>query len=246
MNEKKGSMTVEAALVLPLFIFAMVLFGYLGKIAQYQDEIQWAMTRVVREASAEYGMGQNEVLKSKAYYLAKLYMYLDIDGISLSLRNSKFMEENDEIDLVVDYRIKVPFSFLLKNTYSFQQRVRSRGFVGVEQRGAEQTEEIWVYIATTGRVYHRQEDCTYLKLSISQMKYEDMEELRNVSGGKYYACEKCAKGKEISKETEVWITNYGDSYHIMKSCGGIRRTVEKISLSQVGTKTPCSKCGKEK
>jgi len=42
-----------------------------------------------------------------------------------------------------------------------------------------------------------------------------IEKLRNESGGKYKPCERCCKGKNYNLEKAVWITNYGDRYHVL-------------------------------
>jgi hypothetical protein len=245
LSRRKGSLTVEASLVLPVFLFAMLLIAYLGLMIQCQDEVQWAMTRTVREASAEYGASESEGMKNVLYYQAKLSAYLGENILSLDLSDSKFLEENDEIDLVVRYRVKTPFRILGIGTWHFRQRIHTRAFTGVESRESDKEDDRFVYVAETGRVYHEDENCTYLKLSISQMKYEDVSSLRNEGGGKYKPCERCVKEKELAAGAKVWITNYGDRYHSSRSCSGIKRNVEKIRLSEVGKRTPCSKCGKE-
>ena len=58
-----GSMTVEAALVLPLFIFSMVLIGYMGVLMSEEEQVQMAMVRVAREASAGYGATEGSAYK---------------------------------------------------------------------------------------------------------------------------------------------------------------------------------------
>lgn len=244
---KKGSLTVEASLLMPVFIMAMVLVAYFGQLAKCQDEVQWALTRIATEASAEYGASGSEVMKSAPYYMAKMSAYLSGSGISISFLESEYMEENDEIDLIVNYKVKLPFSLGNRITCHFRQRVHTRAFTGVESRGdtdEREKEDVTVYITDTGRVYHRNHECTYLKLSISKVYYSDLKNLRNSGGGKYKACERCSE-KELTSQTPVWITNYGDRYHTSKGCSGIKRGVEEIKLSEVGNRTPCSKCGRE-
>lgn len=242
---KKASMTVEAALVLPVFLFAMILISYLGMMTKCQDEVQWALTRVAREASAEYGAGESKIWKSYTYYQAKLSAYLKGSGFAFSMSDTKLFQERDEIDLVVSYRVKLPFRMFPVGTCRFRQRVHTRAFTGVEQRedGEEQGNAI-VYVAATGRVYHKKRECTYLKLSISQMKYMDIAALRNESGGKYKPCERCCKNDRQKAQTPVWITNFGDRYHNNRACSGIRRSIKEMKLSEVGKRTACSKCGK--
>lgn len=238
-------MTVEAAFVLPVFLFAMLLLAYLGQMARCQDNVQWALTRVAREASAEYGATKNRVLLNKAYYSVKLAGYLDSSAMSISLLQSHICEEGDEMDFVADYRIKLPFRLLAKDSFAFRARVHTRAFVGVTERGKEggNSGEQDVYITETGRVYHTSLSCTYLKLSISRLKFNDIGQLRNEGGGKYKPCEKCCKENQPVGKADVWITNFGDRYHIVRSCSGLKRTIKKIKLSEAGSRTLCSKCG---
>lgn len=243
---KMASMTVEASLVLPIFLFAMILIGYLGQMIRCQDEVQGALTRLAREASAEYGATQSDILKSQTYYMAKLNTYIKGSGGTVTFFESHLMEKNDEIDLVAGYFVTPPFSIMGLGNFHFRQRVHTRAFTGVDRRSKDNTQgDIIVYITETGRVYHRKLTCTYLKLSISQVVYGDLPFLRNSSGGKYKACEKCCKEKKAGNQTLVWITNYGDRYHTSNACSGLKRSVREIRLSEVGSRTPCSKCGQE-
>lgn len=240
-------MTVEAALILPVFLFAMLLMAYLAKMAGYQDRVQWVLTRVAREASAEYGAARKETIKNKAYCYMKLDRYLKESGLPVSLAQSMICEKNDEIDLIADYRMEVPFRLIPDKWCSFRARVHTRAFTGVEDRGADENavRDREVYITETGRVYHDSLSCTYLKLSISQLKYVDIETMRNESGGIYKPCEKCCRSAVPSGQTDVWITNFGDRYHLSHSCSGLKRKIRKIMLSEAGNRTPCSKCAKK-
>ena len=239
-------MTVEASLVLPIFLFAMILIGYLGQMMRCQDEVQGALTRVAREASAEYGATQSDILKSKAYYMAKLNTYLKGSAGTVTLLESHLMENNDEIDLVAGYQVTTPFRLMGFGKFHFRQRVHTRAFTGVDRREKEnESDDITVYVTETGRVYHRTLTCTYLKLSISKVQFRDLINLRNESGGKYKSCEKCCKGKEMNAADSVWITGYGDRYHTTGSCSGLTRNIQEIKLSEVGNRPPCSKCGTE-
>lgn len=246
-RQKEASMTVEAALVLPVFLFSMLLLAFLAQMVRCQDEVQWALTRAAREVSAEYGAAEKDVLLSRLYILTKLERYLGGSGLSISLLHSECGGERDEIDLIADYRMNVPFRLLPVSKYTFRARVHTRAFTGVEDRGSEgeRPGDRKVYITETGRIYHDSLSCTYLKLSISQLQFEDVEEMRNESGGKYKPCERCCRTGAPTQKATVWITNFGDRYHISRSCSGLKRNIRTIRLSEVGKRTPCSKCGKE-
>lgn len=244
VNEKQASLTVEASFVLPIFLFAMMLISYIGQLIACQDEVQQVLTRIAREASAEYGTTKNSIFTNQLYYKAKFVSYMKGEGLLVSFSESTLLEKNDEIDLVVTYTMKTPFSSIFHDSIRMRQRVHTRAFTGVEKRGyANEQANKTVYITPTGRVYHEDLECTYLKLSISKIFFSDLERKRNESGGKYKECEKCGRGNDISATSPIWITNYGDRYHRTKSCSGLKRTIQKMDLSQVGNRTACSKCG---
>lgn len=246
MNNK-GSLTVEAALVLPIFIFAALSILYVNKMLLYTEKVQWALTRTGREVSAEYAASGNQVVVNQIYLMTKMKRYVNDERIQFSLLNSRFDEKTDEIDLVADYSLQIPFPVISSRKFYFTQRYHTRGFTGVDTRmegkGAE--EECIVYVTKTGKVYHKNLDCTYLKLSISEVKYGDIEFLRSEGGGKYYPCEGCCGNMQFDKERGVFICNYGDRFHCVRSCKKIKRSIQEIRMSQVGSRLPCSKCGKE-
>ncbi|MBD8948918.1 MAG: pilus assembly protein, partial [Blautia obeum] len=61
-------------------------------------------------------------------------------------------------------------------------------------------------------------------------------QLRNKSGEKYHACERCRAGSAGS----VYITGEGNRYHGSLSCSGLKRTVEEVLQKDCGLR-PCSK-----
>ena len=240
-----ASMTVEASLVLPVFLFAMLIIAYTGMLIRTQDEVKNTMTRIVNEASAEVGAGLEKTAASALYYRGKLELYMGGTGLSTSLLGSSFLEKNDEIDMIVSYSVRLPFNLFGIINPRFKERVHSRAFVGVDKRETPKQDDMIVYITDTGRVYHMDKNCTYLKPSVSQITFDDIELKRNRSGGKYKACARCAKGVAVGGGSFVWITNYGDRYHTNRACTEITRSIKEVKLSEVGSRTPCSKCGYE-
>ena len=104
-KKENGSMTVEASICLPVFLFAMILIGYLGQMIRCQDEVQSALSRVAKEAAAEYGMSKSNTIKSQAYYLAKMSLYLEGSAGKITFFQSRLLKENDEIDLIAGFRV---------------------------------------------------------------------------------------------------------------------------------------------
>ena len=93
-KKENGSMTVEASICLPIFLFAMILIGYLGQMIRCQDEVQSALSRVAKEAAAEYGMSKSNTIKSQAYYLAKMSLYLEGSAGKITFFQSRLLKHH--------------------------------------------------------------------------------------------------------------------------------------------------------
>ena len=222
-----GSITVETALVLPVFLFAMLSVIYL--------------TDAIRISSAN-----TEILAERAYKLAK-YAYLGnsfIDDTPLSDAIDIVNNGDDIIDLVQRYHIDVPFDLL--NTYNpyAVDRVRVRAFTGYDNckhTGQSDTEEQMVYITDNGSVYHRSLGCSHLNVNIRTVNYPDVPKERANDGSKYYPCEYCCPSG-MSPPAVVYITDDGNRYHSSLSCGALKRTIHEVPLSKAGL-PPCKECG---
>lgn len=287
----RASFTVEAALVLPIFIYAIIAFIYFIQIFLLQEYLQNAITET-GYFSAKYayvydyllnydGTKEKDGNKDKStlesgvdaiiartidssYYKIKLQDYLDLNIINESCIKegfsgiqtylSSYMAEEDAIDIVITYDIKLPLLFIPLDKVSMAQRVRMRGWSGhrVEAKkdskdaseGEEDNEqqEKKVYITETGTVYHLTKECSHLKLSIQKASYGQLDMLRNASGGRYKACSLCGN-KGLSETDCIYITDDGDRYHCNLNCSGLKRTIIEISLSEVGGRRPCKRCG---
>ena len=66
----------------------------------------------------------------------------------------------------------------------------------------------------------------------------EVDKLRSEDGSKYYACELCGS----KRGQTVFITNYGNRWHVSRNCSGIRRDIRSIPISQVGERALCKRC----
>lgn len=146
------------------------------------------------------------------------------------------------LELRMTYRVQNVTGIYLPRI-TFLQKVCVRAWTGREgiyhadgstdAKGEGKT----VYVAATGEVYHTDPYCTHLKLSIREVGARMVGQLRNKSGEKYHACERCHAGSAGS----VYITGEGNRYHGSLSCSGLKRTVEEV-LQEDCDLRPCSKC----
>lgn len=146
------------------------------------------------------------------------------------------------LELRMTYRVQNVTGVYLPRI-TFLQKVcvrawsRERRNISCRWKHRRKREGKTVYVAATGKVYHTDPYCTHLKLSIREVGARMVGQLRNKSGEKYHACERCHAGSAGS----VYITGEGNRYHGSLSCSGLKRTVEEV-LQEDCDLRPCSKC----
>ncbi|MDO4343584.1 MAG: hypothetical protein Q4C50_02150 [Eubacteriales bacterium] len=257
-----GSMTLEAACVVPWFLFAMLAMMQFLKIITVSSAVlagmndtakDMAVYAYIRElgAGAEQGVA-SELLTggiSAAYAKGKVEKRASFkasDG-TLHLWKSSFTGERI-IDLAVTYEAKNTYTLLPVPKVKSALRARVRAWTGrdgngsgsgQEEQDGEGEQEETVFVTETGHVYHKDENCTHIRLSIHSVSREHVAHLRNESGGKYHACERCGGGTGST----VYITDYGDRYHSSAGCSGLKRSVLSVPVSEVKDWRACSKCG---
>lgn len=260
--QSKGSITLEAGIAIPIFLFFVVSLLSIIPIIGFQSNLQAAMHQTAREV-AMYGyaydkIGEDKVefngitsavwttlfLKNKVIkaYGVDYWNHLPIALDNLSFSKTSIMEE-EQIDLVLTYSAKPLMNRMPVLGIPLVNRCRVRAWTGYDnanQNPNANEQETYVYITDSGTVYHLTSNCSYLDLSIEGVKTTQIEALRNGNGGRYYPCELCGKKNQESK---VYLTRYGDRYHYNLSCSRLKRTIKEIPLSKVGNRKVCSRCG---
>ena len=225
-SSRKGSITVEASMGVPLFFLLIFSLLYLFPVLEEQLLIQ-----------------------KELVLAAKNYESYEVEQPILCLKNGSvwYLQWNINEEYGVcecHWNRSVP---MIGDWFSTRatQRVPVRKYTGVSMLSDETEEGDYVYVAENGTVYHRKVTCTYLYLGIQEISTEKLQSMRNRSGGIYKPCEICMKNVSLAEKTNILVTPYGDRYHNTRDCSGLRRTVQKVKKSQIGNLPPCSKCGKE-
>lgn len=244
-----ASMTLEAALIIPLFVFFVVAFVYLINFINFQNRLNEVMYDVSRNLSKlEY---VKEGGSSLPVAMAAVYTQIDAQVIEaagikggyagLTAIGTEF--KGDIIDLEFTYVAEFPFDMIDIRSFICSQKIYIRKWIGDEDKGAEESEysekNILVYITENGTVYHTSRDCTHLRLSIREVSKDEINSLRNEGGGKYYSCELCGKGTGHT----AYITDHGDCYHLNINCSGLKRMIISVPISEVAYMKKCSRCG---
>lgn len=162
---------------------------------------------------------------------------------SLMLWESEVFGTEDTIDLVVTYSVAPWIKTVDFLPFRMVNRYYGHIWNGYEVSGQAQVKEV-VYVAENGQVYHLDQNCTHLRLSIKKIGAGELHAARNNYGKRYSACEKCVKGGNFKI---IYITDEGDKYHYNRDCPGLKRTVSPMLKSEAEKRyRPCGRCGVEK
>ena len=243
----KAGITVEAALAVPFFFFAMISLIYLFEIMSVQTSIRSGLTyasKIIMEESYPLAMldpGDVEEYVVNAIGAEKLERSIVTGGSTgIDCTDSNMSVRTGIGTLVAEYKVQIPVPFFYIDGIERRDSLRMKAWTGYEKEFFGTTNEETVYVTETGVVYHKNYHCTYLDLSIQMVAAEQIESLRNVDGGKYYACRICGGGSS----RQVYITTSGDKYHGSLSCSGLKRTVYAIPISEAIGKGACIRCSR--
>ncbi len=248
-----GSLTVEAALALPVCLGALFLMMGLFQAMAVCEQVNVHLCTAARSLAAyhEAGDGYGTADAYRAFYACMGDSRIDsglirggYGGILLGLEE----DEQDEglLRLKASYQIKIPGYFVGSRNLSVSDTVCIRAWIGGipdnRHEDANAAEHTCVYVAENGVVYHTSESCTYLRLSVRQVGSASVESLRNRYGARYIPCERCG---QVSGSGTVYITDQGRAWHTDSQCSGLKRNMhllDKETAIHQGLR-PCTRCG---
>lgn len=238
----KGGMTLEAALVLPLFLYAAATILSLFLLMQTQYIVGNSLAQAAADAAL---LGNRTPGQVKTLTQAAFYKSLAVEDCPLSMvkggaagfswRNTSV--DDAYLDACVAYEIKFPLRFFGKGSMKVSDECRIHRWTGRQRDGTGGGEEEWVFVTPTQSVYHENRNCSHLKLSIKTVSAAKVQS----DGSSYAPCGHCTKGKK--KGGVVYVTARGGCYHYRIDCSGLKRTVYMVKKSQVRGKHACSRCG---
>lgn len=235
----QGSLSIEAALALPLFVFAMVCVLYLFEIMATQTVIKSALHSVAKEIATQVSVmdlfieervEQKMIERIGEETLERSLLIGGREG--LNCNKSRRYGQSTLMDVCVSYQLKIPLLLFEIPAISKEEWIRVKGWTGYEGAGFGYSLEETVYITPTGMVYHKDAHCTYLELSIRSMDKESAEAI-------YKTCSRC-RWKEEGRT--VYVTDTGEHYHTTLECAALKRVVYAVKLSEVYGRGGCSRC----
>lgn len=266
-----ASLTVEAALALSLFLFAMVILMMPMKMMNESRKIQTALESVCEEVSqfavllpgqgespkdSEDGRGFGEIAEELIKGVTKAGVIIYAERMvrrqvplkkagSFSFSDSRILEDGETIDLVLHYRLSLPFPIFRIESVPMTARSSRRAWLGKEGgRGAEgegegEMDEV-VYVGKSSTRYHRDRNCHYLNNNVEPASFDLIGGLRNAEGKKYRACARC--GNSAGPGSTVYVMPSGESFHSDRNCSSIIAYVRAVPLSEVEHLGACSYC----
>lgn len=247
IEKNRGAVSIEASLVLPLFLFTMLFFIYLSNVstvkavvyegcietAEYMAEYAYLTDKLDKLELMNHPMA---ALRFREYVddTALLEKYVVGGSNGISFIGSKFPDDDGYIDLKVTYFIKLNLPILGRFHTRCEEHIKQKAYVGrtnEDEGDSEADDDRYVYVAKNGVVYHESRSCTYLMPDIKSGSKESAEKMG------YKKCKYCGNASGDS----VYITTDGNRYHSRSSCSRLRRTVYRKKLSEVNL-PPCSKC----
>lgn len=244
-----GSITIEAAIALTMFISLIVFVLSFVMMINTQFSVQMKMNNIALiTAKSRFYIELADKVTDYNDYLNKLKNDIreNKDKLTRSdfwsgIKNAQYKEEatqDGKVDIILKYALKTS---VFNKYISVQQRCIVKDWTGKDITKPQNI----VYITQNGKVYHVTKECSHLSLTISKAVYSELNSLRNAYGEKYSRCSICVKSK-LSDAEKIFITEDGNRYHSSLTCSGLTRNIISVDKDSVGTMPVCSSCGKGK
>lgn len=258
------SMTLEAALIVPLMLFFFLNLMSAIEMLRLHGNLEmalWENGRIMAVGGYVYdrtslsesdnlilrlgGMALTDWAVQNAVYSQLGEAYLDNAPLTYGAKGLNFMESSymaeDCIDLKVTYQVSPMFKIPGFTSFRMANRFFIRAWTGYQVYEEEEQEDM-VYVTTYGEVYHFDIDCSYLKRVIRAVSLEEAIAGRNRKGESYTMCRLCEKQQT---EGRVYLTPDGNRYHYSLECKALKRLIRSVKLSVAKQQyRACSRCGR--
>ncbi len=246
---KKGSLVVEAAIFLPIFIIGMMTLGYLVKFNAVQENVFHAFADETGRVAAEASLN----IAAPVFYENDVESRIqDENGNGIKNTDIKSFRyrvptlTNDNIvaaSINYDIDIKLPAKFV--DSIPVSDSVVCRAFVGDVQKTAPMpfsemeksvnSDTVWVF-PMAGSRYHG-ELCSYIKNDPKERM------LSRVIRNEYSPCKTCHP-TDLSDGNLVYCFSTGKVYH-KGECPTVTKYVTSLVKKEATNRgySACSRCG---
>lgn len=266
----QASVTVEASLVLPIFLCALVCFMGLAQMVLVETEVHYAVSQTAkicakqqmiylvpekekqsdaqkRKNSEKYKSDRTNSRQVTGDVRKVFFDIYDTGSLCNSLVEGGRKGISVQSVVLSGEEIQVRAAYTLKLLVPFFQSIRFQKNTTVKRRifsGYVKRQRDYDAAGDNSIVYVAENGEVYHKnpsCSHICLKITGNAAIQEIlHSSKYAACEKC-----IHKGTSLsalFVTAYGDCYHSTLGCSGLKRTIRAVRLKDVGGLRPCSRC----
>lgn len=242
-TSRKASLTIEAALVLPMFMTGLLALVSVLLMWLTAQRIQASLLNTAEHLAVlcadDKTISLPEVRDELADSLSdEDYLFIENGNEGIDVSGS-MIDDPEYIYISVSCRlIPLTGSFGIIGV-PFRRNCLAHIWCGYENGFFPDGE--YVYITDDSEVYHRDRECSHLRLTVNTATYDELPALRNNDGSRYRPCEFC---KSYPSDGTIYVTPEGTKYHKSLTCSGLKRTVRAIRITETGDRRPCSRCGR--
>ena len=246
----RGALTAEAAIVVPIFLLSVIslirlifLVVFAMRVQMYSDKsleeyyfLDHAVNKeaIVAQTPSEIAIRGMLLMHLGEESVVGQHLFLSILGLDVS-----FEEKEDPNLVVMDVTyspaiLRIPGYTLRKKVST---RVVSSKWEGRAYASKPQEDTRYCYITPRGEDYHLSTECPYLDLSVKMVSVSGIGGCRNSSGHIYKKCSVCNDCSSV-----CYYTEHGEYYHSSPGCNALKRTINRVPLSECSGYRPCPKC----
>jgi len=249
-----GSMTVEAAFVLPLFLFFFLHLSGVMEMLRLHGSLEAALWNVGNQLTlyeVTFGEQAGKLPDAAISYVAAHDMITDFLGkeyleesplvrgaAGLNYLRSDYMNEEDCLDIVITYQVEPVLSLFPLRYRRMHSRYYARCWTGYDVADVENAVS-YVYVTSYGEVWHETPECSYIYHQVEQTRAVWIGKKKNDWGHSYRLCEFCG---DEPREEYVYFTRGGEKYHHLKNCSAIYKDVRAIEWQEGLSYRPCGRC----
>ena len=249
-----GSMSIEAAVLLPLFLFFFLHLASVMEMLRLHSKLETALWGVGNQMTVyidDFAEIEETVSGGILSYLIvhgqiKAFLgedYLDNSPLvygadGLNYLKSDCLDQEECVDIEISYRVEPQVSIFPFGYYRMYSRYYGRAWTGYDI-GGESAVQKYVYVTPEGEVWHSTPECTYLSHEVEAVKKSEIRNASNVYGQIYELCELC---RDQASGKYVYVTQEGEKYHFSKTCSAIYKRIIAVKWSEDLHYRFCSRC----
>lgn len=247
-NTKRGSILVEAALVLPVFILSVIMLSSLIPVTGICENAFFSACDELRTEALKVNFRKNPVAVSSAVSRRIKEENKDVTGCRIYSTDYLYSKKGikDLITVKGTVIIEKNSLFNLYGKTEYDLHLTGRGFTGKKERKEplprseferkKGAEPVCIF-PSYGKKYHKK-DCSYVKGAWEKVMLNDT--VRK----KYSPCSLCHSETAATGTPVCIFRKEGEHYHL-QSCKQVSRACIEIEKEDAVKKgySPCYKCG---